>query len=279
MNELQLSVAAFGILARPHESDVFGERFRARLVTGPADRPAMLGGAIRLTHALHGRWRPSPAGAFSDVPLVLDETLLYAERILECSTALQTIVKHTISLLHPAADLRLSTTSIDQQVLHGAGSCHSIREVPGALWCTTDCPLSVAQALVHEAAHTRLRLLGLQVVGSGHLVLNPVEQLYRSPILKRGRPMSAVVHALYSFAHVAELDLAYLRSPYRLGKRVVADALRLNVQRLASGYWTVKMHAKLDERGAALCGGLLDWVEDLVARSTLWLEKMRLERD
>ena len=272
-----LPIATVGMLSRPHEGDVFGACCRALLVKGPADAPAILGGSVRLAHALVGRWRPAPATAFADSPLIVGEALRYAEEILGCSPSLEAMVKHTISILHPSSDQRLSVAE-SVLVVHGTGSCHSIDELPGALWCTVDCPLAVAQALVHEAAHTRLRLLGLPVVGTGTLILNPVAELFPSPILKRKRPMSAVLHAAYSFAHVAELDLAYLRSRYFLGKAVVADALRTNLERLASGYWTMKLHAKLDQRGTAFCGGLLEWIESLVGRSSLALATLRSQQ-
>lgn len=148
-------------------------------------------------------------------------------------------------------------------------SSHSIDARPGVIALTVDCPLAAAHAIVHETAHLKLRLMGVRNESADRIVANDPQARYESPIVTEMlRPMTAVLHAQYSFMHVLQLDLEMLS---REDDRAVADDMRTlvarNAPRMASGLATLRRELRTDPAGAAFCEGFFGWCETALTHS------------
>ena len=171
------------------------------------------------------------------------------------------------ALLHSLQPLLIRGRPDDGRGFLGGARCHSEHEQPGTLWATANCPLMLAEAIVHEMAHQKLFYLGVFKESRDRFVLNAPDELYRSPVIRdRGRPMTAVIHGVYAFCYVADLDFRVL--PTLAGERRLKLLGRLNrhLDRLAEGRAEIEAHLRADAEGAALFQGMLDWIGDLQAR-------------
>ncbi|PVX29356.1 aKG-HExxH-type peptide beta-hydroxylase [Sphingomonas pokkalii] len=157
------------------------------------------------------------------------------------------------------------------------GSCsHNVRDRFGVIAMTTECPLGTAQAIVHETAHHKLRAMGVDNEAAIRIIRNPPDQVFHSPVVGRPRPMTALLHAHYSFVHVIELDLAMLRADSDPARR--ADILTLlgrNVPRVAESGESIERHAMLDEPGERFIAALLDWTAAALAEGEKALRNPR----
>ena len=69
----------------------------------------------------------------------------------------------------------------------------------GTMWSSVDDPIALAENVVHEMAHHKLKTYGVPIVGSSELLLNSERSLFLSPVIFHSlRPLSAVLHAEYS---------------------------------------------------------------------------------
>jgi hypothetical protein len=136
----------------------------------------------------------------------------------------------------------------------------------GAMYGTVYDPIGLAQAFVHEMAHNKLRALGVQIDSARCLVTNPVDELFVSPVIKdRLRPMTAVLHAEYSFAYVTALDLKMLATESNEPRlRILLRLLRRNLSRIEEGIEEIHTHIRLDEAGTGFMKGLYAWIARLV---------------
>lgn len=148
------------------------------------------------------------------------------------------------------------------------GSCsHSDEDQFGSLMATVEDPLGLAQAMVHEMAHQKLRALGVSVEGAQRLIVNHPDELYRSPVRHdASRPMTAIFHALYSFIHVVALDLRMIapEEDPEIRDRMVLLLAR-NVPRMQMAAATVRRSLRTDAAGAAFCGAFMAWAEEILA--------------
>ena len=158
-----------------------------------------------------------------------------------------------IDVLHPVRDADAAHTE-------GSSSHHQSNQ-RGHIWATVFDALGLAQALVHELAHTKLFDLGLALESDHHLIINPRTQLFESPIRKdRPRPMSAVFHAQYSFIYVTALDLQLLKlKPNAELRGRVLRLLARNVARMDQGFELIERAARLDARGEAFVSAFMRW--------------------
>jgi HEXXH motif-containing protein len=163
-----------------------------------------------------------------------------------------------IDVLHPVRDA---------DVAHSEGSSsHHQSNQRGHIWATVFDPLGLAQAFVHELAHTKLFDLGLALESDHHLVINPRTQLFESPIRKdRPRPMSAVFHAQYSFIYVTALDLQLLKlnSSGELRERVLRLLAR-NVARMEQGFELLQRALRVDARGEPFVSAFMRWSAEVL---------------
>lgn len=150
------------------------------------------------------------------------------------------------------------------------GSCsHNESARLGLIGLTVNCPLGAAQALVHETAHHKLRIMGVDNEASIRLLTNDPAQMYFSPIVGRPRPLTALLHALYSFLHVLELDLRLLEAEREADRRRdLHKLLTRNAPRVAEMTATLRAAARSDRDGEAFLAALLEWAEEAL-RSAL----------
>jgi len=147
-------------------------------------------------------------------------------------------------------------------------SSHSEEAEFGIIMLTCDNGFGVAQAMVHEMAHHKLRALGVSLMSAERIVANDPAELYTSPIIVgRKRPMTAVLHAQYSFMHVTALDLEVYRhsDPGSTTRRDSVYLLARNVPRMEAGHEEIGRHLRTDAAGAAFCGAFRAWSADVLA--------------
>lgn len=126
------------------------------------------------------------------------------------------------------------------------------------IYVTIHDPVGCAEGILHETGHIRLHALGIGLEEhDGSLIQNESDELFVSPIRKdKLRPMSAVLHAQYSYMMVSELDL-------RLVEAGVSDALdyaQINVPRIQQGYTEIQWNAKWTKAGEDFFTGLSLWM-------------------
>jgi hypothetical protein len=148
------------------------------------------------------------------------------------------------------------------------GSCsHSDEGQFGTLMATVEDPLGLAQAMVHEMAHQKLRALGISVESAQRLIVNGPDELYPSPVRHDSlRPMTAIFHAVYSFLHVVALDLRMIAAEQdpAVRERLVLLLAR-NVPRMQAGFATLRENLRTDPAGAVFCGAFMAWAEAILA--------------
>jgi HEXXH motif-containing protein len=155
-----------------------------------------------------------------------------------------------VDLRDPAGGLRF-----------GSYSGHSPAP-PYAIYVTCFDAFGTAESLVHEMAHIKLRCLGVQVESSRRLIVNPPSELYRSPLRANPRPMTAVVHAFYSWLHITEFDTRWAAiDPQRALTRMArnCDWIEAMAREIAA-------HVRTDEAGTHFLPPLFAWAGRLLAR-------------
>ncbi|HEX2251660.1 MAG TPA: HEXXH motif-containing putative peptide modification protein [Thermoanaerobaculia bacterium] len=140
---------------------------------------------------------------------------------------------------------------------------HAFESHLGTLCATVADPVGLAQALVHELGHTKLRCLGVWLESADRLITNDPGERFESPVRKdEPRPMTAVLHAEYSFTYLTHLDLVLLEAcgEPELRRHVLA-LLERNVPRIAEGFDTVRRHVRVDADGRRFVDSFLAWAE------------------
>jgi HEXXH motif-containing protein len=123
-------------------------------------------------------------------------------------------------------------------------------------------PFGTAESMVHEMAHIKLRCLGIQVESRSRFILNSPAERFVSPLRSYTRPMTALLHAFYSWLHLTELGLRLMpRDPVRARAR-----LDRNCRWIEQMLQEIRTHVRLDEAGAAFVLPLYAWAEQLLAR-------------
>ena len=145
----------------------------------------------------------------------------------------------------------------------------------GSIATTVNSRIGFAEAVVHEMGHHKLRGIGIDVEAAERLIVNAPDRLYRSPIrYDSERPMTAVIHAQYSYTYIAALDLAIIDSaldPER-DRHIAENSLAVIMPKLKFGRAEIERHAEVDDDGAAFLQGFFDWIDSVVSRSEAVLE-------
>jgi HEXXH motif-containing protein len=143
---------------------------------------------------------------------------------------------------------------------------HSVADRWGVIAFTVHCPLATAQAIVHEMAHTKLRALGVDNERATRIIANPPAERFASPVVvDQPRPMSAVLHAQYSFIHVTHLDLCMLEHESDAAVRAdMRTLLGRNLRRMKAGFATLREHAVVDRDGSPFLTAFLDWCQSTI---------------
>jgi SAM-dependent methyltransferase len=177
-----------------------------------------------------------------------------------------------LEAIHPAVDERMPLESTD---VYRGSSCHSLEQLFGTMWATIYCPIGLAEAIVHEMAHQKLRVLGVSFESATTVVGNDPTAGYVSAIIKdRRRPMTAVLHAQYSYVHVTALDIHILRAEHDPTRAdVLSGVLQRNLSRIEEGYGTIRAHFEPGEHGTEFMAGLSRWTETVIASARGLLSK------
>jgi len=149
----------------------------------------------------------------------------------------------------------------------------------GSVAVTVDHHVGFAEGIVHEMAHHKLRALGVDFEQARRLVRNPHGQTYPSPIRYDClRPMTAVLHAQYSYTYIIQLDLKILeaREDGERDRQIVSQSLAVIMPKLAFGLQVLKNDLETDEPGAAFVAGLFAWTDRLLDQGNSWLQEYRV---
>jgi hypothetical protein len=220
----------------------------------PDGVPSIAGGIVALSAAAPllpaPRWQP-----VDGVPAVLEHAIALVGRWPEAALQWPQII-HTIQCF--------TDTEPPAPKLYSAS--HSVGSRFGVIGLTILCPLATAQALVHEMAHAKLRAMGVDNEHAIRIVANPPDDMFFSPVVGRARPMTAVLHAQYSFIHVTQLDLCMLREETDADTRSdIRALLARNVMRMTEGLSVLRDNLSASGDGEAFVGAFLDWCDTVLA--------------
>jgi hypothetical protein len=148
----------------------------------------------------------------------------------------------------------------------------------GSIAATVNHHVGFAEALVHELAHHKLRALGVGVETAERLVTNSSGQLHPSPIRYDClRPMTAVVHAQYSYTYIAALDLKIVHAPAtppQRARRIAQGSLAVILPKLEFGSGVIAYHAAFDTPGVDFFDGFLRWNRRILEEGYTTLEAL-----
>jgi len=172
-------------------------------------------------------------------------------------------VERLIRRLHPAVDVRrprvLPATTI-------VSASHSSERRFGTLWAAVNSPVGLAQSIVHELAHHKLRALGLSAGDARAIVANDPGDLFPSPLVAWPRPMSAVVHAHYALLHVLALDVALFASA-DVARDALARSAATHAAKLDQSARVIRRHAIVDAVGVSFMEGMWEWMESVLSQA------------
>jgi HEXXH motif-containing protein len=238
--------------------------------TAPAREPTIFDGSVAVRHV----YRELPEfcaglgaseGNFLDAPTD-HPNLRRAAELIRCWPTVFEQCQQLLEAVHPAIDVRIPFRTND---LYRGSNSHSYERRFGTLWATIHCQFGLANAVVHEMAHQKLRALGVSVESAMRIVANDPTERYESPVIKdRLRPMMAVLHAEYSFLYVTELELHIVRSmapgPTR---RALMAVLATNRGRISQGLAVLRRHLRTDAEGGEFAEALFRWADRLIAEA------------
>lgn len=196
----------------------------------------------------------------------LHPNLAIAETLLGAWPEVATQVPQLIDTIQPWTD---TTMPAEYWLTVPGSSSHSVEEEFGTIMVTVDSAIGLAQAIVHEMAHQKLRALGVSLMQASGLITNDPVKLFTSPIItNRKRPMTAVVHAQYSFIHVTALDVAIYDAVIMTEdqKRFAVYLLARNVPRMKAGYEEIAAHVETDADGALFMTAFMNWSRAVLTR-------------
>lgn len=150
----------------------------------------------------------------------------------------------------------------------------------GSIAVTVNHHMGLAEGIVHEMAHHKLRALGVEFESATRLVANSTGDRFPSPIRYDClRPMTAVLHAQYSYTYIANLDLAVIErdtSDHWRRLAVLKNSLAIIVPKLEFGMQVLRQNWEYDEEGKLFAEGLFNWCERIVADGRRHLEEFGL---
>jgi hypothetical protein len=189
------------------------------------------------------------------------------------------VIPQAVSVLHlwprgVAQARRLIHTlhaAIDPRTVAGEGlavsSSHSYEDAFGTLWATIDSPMALAEAIVHEMAHHKLRALGVGFTSARRIVVNLKNEQYPSPILGgRRRPMPAILHAEYALLHMAALEVSIVANVDHLQAR---ERLRRHLALIEQSENVLQRNLVLDKYGAPFMHGMRNWRRRIVSEARM----------
>jgi ADP-heptose:LPS heptosyltransferase len=235
--------------------------FYRRTAVGTA--PAVFDGAVAVRYVYHSVPEFAPlAEQYPDAPVNHPNISAAVEYVRRWPTAFKQ-VQQLLEAIHPAQHPDMP---LESEEIYRGSLCHSYERLFGTMWATIFCPIGLAEAIVHEVAHQKLRVLGVSLESAARVVGNDPADLYLSPIIKeRLRPLTAVLHAEYSYVHVTALDIHMLNGESNAARRAgLAEVLETNLARIEEGYGTLQQHFKAGEHGEEFMAAFLAWTERIM---------------
>lgn len=167
------------------------------------------------------------------------------------------------SIVHNVQCFTDTAISAAERETRIGSASHSVNERFGVIGLTVDCALGTAQALVHEMAHHKLRAMGVANEDAIRIVTNRPSDLFPSPVvIDQPRPMTAVLHAEYSFIHVTALDLKMLEQEDDDKTRAgIRSLLARNVPKMEAGFAVIRDNVQTDAEGKDFIDGFLAWAD------------------
>ncbi|HEV3000522.1 MAG TPA: HEXXH motif-containing putative peptide modification protein [Solirubrobacteraceae bacterium] len=170
--------------------------------------------------------------------------------------------------------IRVLHAGLDPEVAPDVGwetistASHSYEDAFGTMWATVHSALGLAEAIVHEMAHHKLRAYGVRFESADRVVANAPRERYPSPLLAgRPRPMPAVVHAQYAVLHMVALKLAILASGRSPAAGLARALLRRDLRIAAEGAAVIRRNLVVDGAGERFMPALWDWQARLLAEA------------
>jgi HEXXH motif-containing protein len=174
--------------------------------------------------------------------------------------------------------IRVLHAALDPEVEDDVGwnpdesSSHSYEDAIGTMWATVHSSVGLAEAIVHEMAHHKLRACGVRFETAECLVANLPGERYPSPILNgRKRPMPAILHAHYALLHMIALEIAILAARVAPAMPLVRGLLRRHLNLVIGGDITLRRYLVVDEYGADFIPALRRWQTTLVGDADVYL--------
>lgn len=140
------------------------------------------------------------------------------------------------------------------------------------IFITMNDPQGCAEGIYHEAGHLKLISCGIKMESHDFKLLrNEPTELYDSPVrYDCKRPMSAVLHGLYSWILFAENDYhIYKAAPafrHAEQKELFYKYNHHNLPKIQNGVEEVRKYAKLTPDGIKFLDSLFAWSDDLLTR-------------
>ena len=172
-----------------------------------------------------------------------------------------------IAVLHAALDPEVEDDT-DTGSSSISSASHSYEHAAGTLWATVHSPVGLAEAIVHEMAHHKLRACGVGFTSATAIVANLPDERYPSPLLAgRARPMPALLHAHYALLHMIALEIAVLTGQASPAAPLLRALLRRHRQLIVEGDETLRRHLIVDHYGARFLPALRRWQHELLCNA------------
>lgn len=158
--------------------------------------------------------------------------------------------------------------------------CGSGNKGFGTIAATINHHVGFAEALVHEMAHHKLRALGVQFEEAERIILNPPDQKFHSPIRYDClRPMTAILHAQYSYTYVSALDVKIINAAIDEDRDycIAEGSLATNLPKLSFGLQILRENAILDHAGTDFLAGLTNWSQQIFEDGYRILDKFQIK--
>lgn len=226
-----------------------------------AGAPAVFDGAVVVRHCYPAAYYNPP---LADAPLDHPHLALAAELVRRWPDAYGQF-RLLIDSVHP---LLIPDAPQDDPGHLGYARSHGEEAMFGTIMASINSPVMLAECLVHEMAHHKLRAFGVSVEAAWRFITNPPDALFESPIRKDTlRPMTAVFHATYSYTYVTELDLRIIEREHP-GRRMnrLLGRLAHNVNRLEEGRAVLRGHMTVDVEGERFMAPYHEWLDTVIAQ-------------